>query len=309
MADYDALQDPQFLKAPRVKQFSYLMGTDAEFAKAPPAQQQAYLDHIGTLRTTSDVSAAPATGMSAGPGWVGRKVNEVKAGLAGAQEGGGLKEQPTKLGNAAEALGMVGEMVSQLAPGDLTAELAGNATQMLPSARLAKAKEVFQGISKGIGEKTVTLTNAMKDALDAVKEEKALGGGGGAIADTVMNRLLNSDGPLTFDDARRLYHNIGDLTSSDRMASNKNMVRLLNNFKSTLADSIQATADTAGSYWGTVQKKAMSEFAKASTQQERLDTIIEWAKKNGIKAIGTTALGGLAHEGWKLHQLLFGDEK
>jgi hypothetical protein len=65
------------------------------------------------------------TGIGPGPGWIGRKWNEVKAGFDASAPGSGLPRQPTALGNAAQLAGVVGQEGAFLssAPGAVEAKV------------------------------------------------------------------------------------------------------------------------------------------------------------------------------------------
>jgi hypothetical protein len=253
-----------------------------------------------------------ATGLSAGPSWLGQKWNEIKSGLTAAQEGGGLKPQPTFLGNAAEGAGMLGSLISQYGTAEgLPAEArqVADAVPAMPAARLAKASDAFNQVRTAVGEIPVQMTDAMKTALDSLKETTDLVGGP-TIANKVMGRMTNAEeSPLSYDEGRQLYHSLGDLTTSDKLASNKNMLRLLNQFRSALGDSIQSTVGQAGQAEGqagtlATYTGAMKDWASASQAQERLDKIITWAKGIGLSALGT----GAVRKAWDLYGKLYGDK-
>lgn len=240
---------------------------------------------------------------------------QIKGGLTGAQEGEGLPQQPTALGNASQFAGLLGTQVAALGlPEDFNAaeriakpalETVVNALPDMPATKLAHASDMFNQVASAVGDNPVKLTAAMKDSLDAIKEASDLGSGGGSIANKVMTRLTNGENvPLSYKEARTLYSNLGELTTSDRMASNKNMLRLLNQFRSQLGGAIESTAEGSGQL--PQYQQAMKSWANAADQQEKLNTIIDWAKKTGIAATGITASGGLGAAGWDLYQRLFG---
>lgn len=248
-----------------------------------------------------------ATGISAGPGWLSRKVDEIKAGLTGAQEGGGLIRQPTALGNAAEAAGGLAEGITTLglspetlAPGDATL-----LSKIDPGVHFNKARPLFQDVENVVGGNTVQITDRLKSALDATKEEMEAGGGGGSIASKLMTRMANTDDvPLTFSEARRFYSNLGDLTTSDKMASNTKMLRHLTELKSALGETIENTAEAGGKL--PQYQQAMQSWSKGAALQEKVEVIKDWAKKVGIGALVTTTGGGLGAAGWDLYKQLFG---
>lgn len=172
----------------------------------------------------------------------------------------------------------------------------------MPSAKLARASAAFNEVRNDVGDLPVKTTDQMKSALDQIKEASGVGTRGGGIADKVMSRLANSEeSPLSYDEARTLYSNLGELTTQD---TNKNMLRLLGQLKGAVGDAIENTVNQAGSL--SKYRGAMSDFATGMDQQQKLDTIIKWAKNVGIGALGTTTAGALGAAGWKLYNDLFG---
>src|SRR5438309_840665 len=89
------------------------MATGQTFTDVQPLPQS--FTNVAPISSASPTDPlSKATSISAGLGPAGRAWNEVKTGLASAQEGGGLAKQPTALGNAAQGLGMIASQVSQL---------------------------------------------------------------------------------------------------------------------------------------------------------------------------------------------------
>lgn len=268
-------------------------------ASATPAGKIDFSDLGGT-----QVQAAPqqpttlskTTGISAGSGFLQQKWNEVKQGLASAQEGGGLSQQPTALGNAAQFAGALGTEAAQLGVGpELAASGLTKAGQVvseaLPSTKMANAGKLFNQLRGQIGQHTVEMTDKLGDALTDIK----MAADSGTTLPTPVNKFVTriadlEKGPLSYEEARNFYHNVSDLAASDRMAMNKNAQRLVLQFKSALGDTIANTVDKAGKLQ--TYQDAMQGFASGAKMQEKLNQV----KDLVVKGAGTAALGGAAYE-------------
>lgn len=231
------------------------------------------------------LGAAQATGI--GPDTRGpfRKVwDEVKRGLTAAQPGEGLKPQPTTLASAAQYAGMVGTVASQLMPAPEAAAGSGAIERALPSTE--RAGKVFQELKGAIGDHSVHMTDRLANALADVKDAVDTGSTLPSVINKFVNRITSlEEGPLTYKEARQFYSNVSDLSASERMASKGNDLRLIQEFKHALGETISSTAENAGrlqQYQG-----AMSEFASAKRMADRVDT----AKNIAIKAIVPAVLG------------------
>jgi hypothetical protein len=252
---------------------------------APPVQQ-----------ATSSVTITPDTQQQSEP-WYSKMNSAIESRLIP------FLNKPETRAAMSVAMPMPAESAIEQVKG-----IPGAISDAMPAAKLAKASSLFQEVEGAIGDNIVPTTDKMKSALDAVKEQSSLGGGGGSIADKIMTRLSNTDeGPLTYREARIAHSNLGDLTTSDKMASNPKMLRLLAQLRDSLGESIENTAQQGGKLQQ--YKDAMKGYAVGSQQQEKLDAIVDWAKKIGVGAIGTTMGGGLARSGWELYQKLFGDRQ
>ena len=102
-------------------------------------------------------------------------------------------------------------------------------------------------------------------------------------------------GALTYNEARQFYHNISELSASEKMAAKPSDLRLIQNFKHALGDTIATAADSAGRLQQ--YQSAMSEFSRAKGLQEGLKTA-------GKVALGATGLGGALTGGYNAYQTL-----
>lgn len=214
--------------------------------------------------------------------------------------------------SAQDFLPKIQQFASVLLGGPGTAETVGppltdELAKLPPSAKLAKAGQLFNEVSTKVGEDTVQVTDRLKDAMDAIKEN--IGGTKPPVLNQLMDRMVaNGPGdsilPLTYNEARSAYHNLSDLTATDRMSMNKNMSRLLGEFKGALGEAISKTAESGGKL--DQYRQAMSTFAHGKAQQEKLEIFVDWAKKLGIGGAITVTGGGLSAAGWDLYQKWFG---
>lgn len=229
-----------------------------------------------------------ATGISAGPGMLERAWNEVKAGLAAAQPGAGLPRQSTVLGNAAETAGMLGTEIGQLGVGPGMAEGVSAVERAIPSAE--RAGKTFQELKGAIGNHTVAMTDRLSNSLSDIKEAVDTGSTLPTVINKFVTRLADLEkGPLTYNEARQFYSNISDLSASERMASKAKDLRLIQEFKHALGETIGNTAEAGGRL--EQYQSAMREFAKS----KRLSDAYETAKKTAI----TAAVGGGAYSAYK----------
>jgi hypothetical protein len=148
---------------------------------------------------------------------------------------------------------------------------------------LAKAGEQFNELRGAIGQHTVQMTDKLKDSLDAIKAEVDSGISMPQVVNKFMTRMADVDkGPLTYDEARAFYKNVGDLSASERMSINRNAGRLINGFRTALGETIQNTAEAAGKL--EQYQSAMEGWSKGASDAERLDKIKELVTKYGAKA-------------------------
>jgi hypothetical protein len=257
----------------------------AAFTVEPPS---------GGFTVEPPANALPPATIGPGPGYLGRAWNDVKAGLAAAQPGGGLARQPSTVGNIAEAMGGVATGVSQLGLGTeaMLPEAAGAMRGMmptLPSTKISQAGDLFNKVRETVGNAPVEMTDEIKSALDSIKEASAVGTKGGAIADKIMSRLTNAENsPLSWNEGRMLYSNIGELTTHD---VNKTMLRLLNGLRVSLGNSIENTASQVQAL--PEYKAAMQGFAQGMNQAEKYALI----KKVILGGALTGGLGGVFESG------------
>ena len=232
-----------------------------------------------------------ATGIGPGPGFFAQKWNDIKQGLLQSGEGSGLPRQPTALGNAAQFAGMVGREGMQLGIGPGMAEGAGMAAEAIPSAE--RAGKTFKELQGAIGTHTVAMTEKLSDALAEIKDAVDTGSNLPPVINKFVTRIANvEEGPLTYKEARQFYHNVSDLSASERMAAKGNDLRLINNFKHALGDTVAQTAQDAGRL--DAYRSAMSEFHNAKALSEKLDTVKKVAARYAIPAlIGAGGYAGL----------------
>jgi hypothetical protein len=217
-----------------------------------------------------------------GPGMLGRGWNDIKAGLTAAQPGAGLPVQPTALGNAAEFAGMLGTEAGQLGVGPGLAEGAGAIENLIPSAE--RAGKTFQELKGSIGTHTVAMTDRLADALGEIKQAADTGSTLPSVVNKFATRIADVDkGPLTYNEARQFYHNVSDLSASEKMAAKGNDLRLLQEFKHALGETVAQTAESANKL--EKYQSAMSEFAKSQRLKEGVKTV-------GKLALGAGGLGG-----------------
>jgi hypothetical protein len=238
-----------------------------------------------------------ATSIGPGPGWFQRQWDAVKAGLVGAQEGGGLKPQPTTLGNAAEFTGMLGKVASDLSIAPELAEGAGMVENALPSTE--KAGKIFQELKGAIGNHTVPVTDRLADTLGEIKQAVDTGSTLPSVINKFVTRIADVDeGPLTYAEARQFYHNVSELSASERMAAKPSDLRLIQLFKHALGDSIAQTAENAGRLQD--YQKAMSGYSAAKRMSDTASAVKTAVVKAAVPTIltGLGAGGGVAAYGY-----------
>jgi hypothetical protein len=223
------------------------------------------------------------TGIGPGPGFFAQKWNEIKQGLTSSAPGAGLPPQPTALGNAAQFTGMMGQEAFNLGLFPGMAEGATAATEAIPS--VERAGKTFQELKGAIGTHSVAMTDKLADALADVKDAVDTGSTLPSVVNKFVTRIADVDkGPLTYSEARQFYHNISDLSASEKMAAKASDLRLIQGFKHALGDTIAQTAENANRL--DAYQKAMSEYANAMRLKEGL-------VKAGKIAVGASGLGGL----------------
>lgn len=253
------------------------------------------------VKTEAPSTLSKTTGISARPpeNWFQQKWNEVKQGLAGAQEGAGLPAQPTALGNAAQFAGMVGTQITNLGTGPGMAEGAGMIEHAIPSAE--RAGKTFQALKGAIGNHSVAVTDRLADTLGEIKQAVDTGSTLPSVINKFVTRIADvNEGPLTYNEARQFYSNVSDLSVSEKLASKAKDLRLIQLFKHALGDTIAQTAEDAGRLQD--YRDAMSEFSKA----KRIETAVDKGKKIAGAAIGSAALGASGYAGYRVLRDLSG---
>lgn len=229
--------------------------------------------------------AAQATGI--GPDTRGpfRKAwDEIKRGLGAAQEGQGLKPQPTMLANAAEGVGMIGDTLSKFAVAPEAATAATAVENAMPAARSARASQAFEELKGAIGNHTVHMTDRLANSLADIKDAVDTGSTLPSVVNKFVTRIADlEEGPLTYKEARQFYSNVSDLSASERMASKAKDLRLIQEFKHALGETISTTAENGGRLQQ--YQQAMKDFSGAARTREA-------AKTAGKLAIGAAGLGG-----------------
>lgn len=205
---------------------------------------------------------------------------------AGDVAGGALQAVtlPASLGSPLEAeaaatgAGKVAQVVS-----DLT-----------PAGRAAKAVNLFKDIESKIGEHTVSMTDELGNALSEIKEGIDTGLNAPSVVNKFVTRIADTEQPpLTYAEARKFYSNMGDLATSEKMAANSKMQRLIFQVQKALGNAISTTAEQGGKLQQ--YRDAMKGFAGAMTAQDRVDM----AKSLATKAAGTAALGATGYAGYR----------
>jgi hypothetical protein len=258
----------------------------ATATSANPPQQSAPASPMETL--------SKATGLSAGPNSLMRALNQIKAGLTGAQEGGGLPQQPTALGNLAEGLGVVGTQLASLGTPELGGSAANAITEALPGAKAERAGQAFQEIKGAIGDHTVAMTDKLAGALGDIKDAVDTGSTLPSVINKFVSRVADTEqGPLTYNEARQFYSNVSQLSASEKMAAKPADLRLINQFRVALGDTIKDTVDSAGKL--EQFQKAMKDFSSAKNLSDFGQKLIDALKKAAIPA----AVGGGAYAAYK----------
>ena len=236
----------------------------------------------------------------------GQFADRLKQMLVGGQ-GGGLNMQTGFLTNP-----VTGSIVG--GPGEATAaagglEKAGQAaseagqaiSEAMPAAKMAAARQQFQQLSGALGNHTVAMTDRLGNAMDAVKQAADTGSTLPSVINKFVTRIADVDkGPLTYDEARQFYHNVSELSATEKMAAKPSDLRLIQEFKHSLGETIGNTADQAGQ----LQKyqQAMQGFAQGAQGQARL----QQAKDLALKVGGEAVLGAAGLYGAKKLYDIFG---
>lgn len=192
----------------------------------------------------------------------------------------GLKSTAIQGGTAAATAGVLAA-----AP-----KIAGALSDLSPSARAAKAASNFSAVEGAIGEHTVAMTDDLAKSLGDIKEGIDTGLNAPSVINKFVSRIADTDQPpLTYTEARKFYSNMGDLATSEKMAANAKMQRLIFQVQNALGDAIESTADSGGRL--AQYQQAMKGYAGAMKSAERIGTLSDMAKKAAI----TAAIGGAGY--------------
>ncbi len=236
---------------------------------------------------------------------IGQKLTDAKELLMGGQSVG--KPMGTSSGVAnnpvTSTIGSVGIGAPEASEAGV-----GALNSARPSVQMAKAGKQFQELKGAIGGHTVAMTDALGDALSDIKGAVDTGSTLPSVVNKFVTRIADTDqGPLTYQEARQFYHNLSDLSVSERMATKPSDQRLLNAFKHALGNSISDTAASAGKleqYQG-----AMKGFAKGAQQQEQVQAVKDFATKKVVPALLYGAGAGAAGAaGYKVFRDMMGSQ-
>lgn len=194
-------------------------------------------------------------------------------------------------------------MAPEVAEG--AAQVAGGAAQVpgkiagIVTGRAAKTAggELFNTVSKAASDANLTVdANAAFDAAQKIAENADQAGRNVLGIRKFMNRVTDPDkGPLTYEEARGFYKNIGDLSVSEKNALNKPTKRLVVGFLKELDTGIRGAAESIGQ--GENYSKAMELYhtgaQRADFVSDTLTPLAKSAAKGAVKggAWGVTATG------------------
>lgn len=162
--------------------------------------------------------------------------------------------------------------------------------KLTPAMKMSKAGGVFNALEKEIGDHPVQMTDKLGDALRDLKFVADTGPNPPPVINKLVTRMADLEkGPLTYSEARSFYSNIGDLSASEKMATNGKMMRVLSPVQRALGETIADTAERAGKL--SIYQGAMKDFANAATAEEKVEALKNFALKFG-KAAGWVGGGG-----------------
>lgn len=202
--------------------------------------------------------------------------------------------------NSPLALKIAAGYMGMLSPASKVVNAASKAT---PSARIGEAATKFKDVEKSIGEHAVQVTDKIAASLSEMKEGIDTGLNAPSVVNKFVERIADTtQPPLTFTEARKFYSNLGDLATSERMAANSKMQRLIYQLRSALGESIEATAEYGGKL--STFQEAMKGFAKGMRTREKLDIV----KKYAERTIGASVLGAAGYAGYRTLRDLVGGQ-
>lgn len=162
--------------------------------------------------------------------------------------------------------------------------------KLTPAMKASRAGGALNALEKEIGSHPVQMTDKLAGALADIKQGADTGLQMPSVVNKLVTRLSNvEEGPLTYQEARQFYSNMGDLAASDRMAMNAKGQRLLFQVQHALGDTIADTTERAGNL--PVYQGAMKDFASAKSAEEKIEVLKDFALKFG-KAAGWIGGGG-----------------
>lgn len=160
---------------------------------------------------------------------------------------------------------------------------AETAIEAIPSRKVAA--ELFKDVSEHAGNVPVELTRSGDELL----KMKEMADAGGKLPPAIRKLLERYTAPikgaikgtregarpLTYNEARKFYENITDLSASDKMGLNKNGARQLNIVREALKHDIGEAANQVGQ--SAKYYAAMKNYAQASKLLRAAHTMGKWA--------------------------------
>src|SRR5579872_1535255 len=191
-----------------------------------------------------------------------------------------------KDGGSMAAVDQAGRMIPQVAgavaPAETFGPLAEGIGRLIPSAK--RAAKAFEAVSAVAGDHPVQVTKGLSDSLVGIQQAVDAGSSMPMAVRKMIRRLADQEkGPLTYDEARRFYSNISNLSANETGRLNPNMHRLLGGLRVALNETITQTAKQAGE--AERYQNAMREYRRVS-QARRVGKYVKKA------AAGAAGLGG-----------------
>lgn len=210
-----------------------------------------------------------------------------------------VENQNRLQGRAGQMQNLVTTPVSNaVAAGDIATAIPELA-RLTPAMKISSAGGAFSALQKEIGTHPVQMTDKLAGALADIKQGADTGLQMPSVVNKLVTRLSNvEEGPLTYQEARQFYSNMGDLAASDRMAMNAKAQRLLSGVQHALGETIADTAEQAGKT--SEYQAAMKGFSSAKSAQEKLEFLKGLAGKAAVGAAASAGAGGAAALIYKL---------
>lgn len=251
----------------------------SKYESASPAQID-FSKYAEAPKENSPVmdSLSKASSISRGPGWISQRLNEIKQGLTGAQEGSGLPKQPTSLGNVAELIGMLGTETANLGVGPKLAQGASLIGEAIPSSK--NAGKIFDEVAEKVSSHPVDMTNELSRSASRIQQLSDTGSSMPMAARKFLLRVTDPDKPqLTYKEARDFYSNLSRISADEAQRLTPVMKRALSQFTYDLGKSIESTT-ARGDQLDKFQK-AMSEYRNSM----RVQNVLEELKDKVIKTL------------------------